>query len=322
MGNNSSARVIAEPVVDKGAPNGTGAKAERKPAAEKAVEPPPPPPGPPRSVWREYFESLVVTAIMALFGMTFVVQAVKVPTGSMQNTILIGDHLLVNKFIFAPGPHLPFLPQRDIKRGDIIVFKFPGDQNKGLANDQTESAIQFVDQDPNNRPFVTNYVKRVIGLPGDRIELKGRNVYINGQPLPEHIITVKDPGYGFPPTNPRTAMPLQPLASPPPEGQGPYTIFFRTREQRTDDGYDIAEYDTFRVRGRNYIIVPDNSYFVMGDNRDNSLDSRFWGFVPRDLIIGRAMFIYWSYDESKPTSFFLSDFIQNTRWGRTGTMIR
>ncbi|MCA1557400.1 MAG: S26 family signal peptidase, partial [Acidobacteria bacterium] len=79
--------------------------------------------GPPKSIWREYFESAVVTVIMALFGMTFIVQAVKVPTGSMQNTILIGDHLLVNKFIFAPGPTLPFIPQRDIRRGDIIVFK-------------------------------------------------------------------------------------------------------------------------------------------------------------------------------------------------------
>ncbi len=313
--------MIEAPAVDKGSSNGTGTKAERKSAEQKVVEPTTPP-RPPRTVWREYFESLVVTAVMALFGMTFVVQAVKVPTGSMQNTILIGDHLLVNKFIFAPGPHLPFLPQRDIKRGDIIVFKYPGDQNKGLAHDQTESALQFADQDPNNRPFVTNYVKRVIGLPGDRIELKGRNVYINDKPLPEHIVTVKDPGYGFPPNSPRTAMPLQPLDNPPPEGQGPYTIYFRTREQRTDDGYEVTEYDTFRVRGRNYIVVPDKSYFVMGDNRDNSLDSRFWGFVPRDLIIGRAMFVYWSYDESKPTSFFLSDFIQNTRWGRTGTMVR
>src|ERR687883_1586173 len=106
--------------------------------------------GPPRSTLREYFESLVVTAIMALFGMTFVVQAVKVPTGSMQNTILIGDHLLVNKFIFAPGPVLPFLPQRDIRRGDIIVFKFPGDQNHGLPGDRQDSAAQFIDQDPNN----------------------------------------------------------------------------------------------------------------------------------------------------------------------------
>src|SRR5205085_4041684 len=92
--------------------------------------------GPPRSVAREYFESLVVTAIMALFGMTFVVQAVKVPTGSMQNTIIIGDHLLVNKFIFAPGPILPFLPQREIRRGDIIVFKYPGDQNSGVPVSQ------------------------------------------------------------------------------------------------------------------------------------------------------------------------------------------
>src|SRR5882724_3923411 len=84
------------------------------------------PKGPPKSVLREYFESAVVTVIMALFGMTFIVQAVKVPTGSMQNTIMIGDHLLVNKFIFAPGESLPFLPQREIRRGDIIVFKYPG----------------------------------------------------------------------------------------------------------------------------------------------------------------------------------------------------
>src|SRR5713226_3692234 len=82
--------------------------------------------GPPRTIIREYFESAVVTVIMALFGMTFIVQAVKVPTGSMQNTITVGDHLLVNKFIFAPGPRLPFLPQREIRRGDIIVFKYPG----------------------------------------------------------------------------------------------------------------------------------------------------------------------------------------------------
>src|SRR6267378_3420708 len=86
------------------------------------------PKGPPKSVWREYFESAVVTVIMALFGMTFIVQAVKVPTGSMQNTIMIGDHLLVNKFIFAPGKTLPFLPQREIRRGDIFVFKYPGNR--------------------------------------------------------------------------------------------------------------------------------------------------------------------------------------------------
>src|SRR5438309_1987981 len=137
--------------------------------------------GPPRSVAREYFESLVVTAIMALFGMTFVVQAVKVPTGSMQNTIEIGDHLLVNKFIFAPGPVLPFLPQREIRRGDIIVFKYPGNPKDPLG-----------DQRPDNTPFKVNYVKRVIGLPGDLVEVKGLRVFVNGQPLPEHIIIARN----------------------------------------------------------------------------------------------------------------------------------
>src|SRR4030088_2507490 len=126
--------------------------------------------GPPRSVVREYFESAVVTVIMALFGMTFIVQAVKVPTGSMQNTITVGDHLLVNKFVFAPGPRLPTLPQRDIKRGDIIVFKYPGNPFDPERDKQDD-----------NIPYKVNYVKRVIGLPGDTVEVKGLHVYINAQ---------------------------------------------------------------------------------------------------------------------------------------------
>jgi hypothetical protein len=97
------------------------------------------PKGPPKSVWREYFESAVVTVIMALFGMTFVVQAVKVPTGSMQNTITIGDHLLVNKFIFAPGATYQFLPQREIRRGDIIVFKYPGNHYDPRRDDRPDN---------------------------------------------------------------------------------------------------------------------------------------------------------------------------------------
>src|SRR5256714_12108375 len=105
--------------------------------------------GPPKTVWREYFESLVVTVIMALFGMTFIVQAVKVPTGSMQNTITIGDHLLVNKFVFAPGTSLPFLPQREIRRGDIIVFKYPGNNYEPWRDSAR----------PDNKPITTNYVK-------------------------------------------------------------------------------------------------------------------------------------------------------------------
>src|ERR687884_25469 len=165
-----------------GGRDGGAAAAGAKEAAHKKH-------GPPHSIFREYFESLVVTAVMALFGMTFVVQAVKVPTGSMQNTILIGDHLLVNKFVFAPGPHLFFLPQREIRRGDIIVFKYPG-KYQGEARFRNSGVN---DEVPNNRPFITNYVKRVIGLPGDTIEVRGMQVLVNNQPLAEHRIFARNP---------------------------------------------------------------------------------------------------------------------------------
>src|SRR6266516_2948345 len=148
---------------------------------ERAVEVEAEPVGPPKSVIREYFESAVVTVIMALFGMTFIVQAVKVPTASMENTITVGDHLLVNKFIFAPGPRLPFLPQREIKRGDIIVFKYPGNPFDPERDKQED-----------NLPYKVNYVKRVIGLPGDAVEVKGIRVFINGQHLPEHVIVARN----------------------------------------------------------------------------------------------------------------------------------
>ena len=261
--------------------------------------------GPPKSVWREYFESAVVTVIMALFGMTFVVQAVKVPTGSMQNTINIGDHLLVNKFIFAPGPLVPFLPQREIKRGDIIVFKYPG--NKFDPEN---------DRKPNNQPYKTNFVKRVIGLPGDRIEVKGDRVYINGKELPERRVTAVDH---------RNDAPLEIKQYPPPSGQGPYTVYYspETRELSNQQTDLRASPDFhYAVNGLPAVVPPD-SYFVMGDNRDDSLDSRAWGFVPRDLVIGRAMFVYWSYDESAPADEFpLILFLKNTRWNRTGTMVK
>ncbi|MEP7070652.1 MAG: signal peptidase I [Usitatibacter sp.] len=265
--------------------------------------------GPPRSVWREYFESLVVTAIMALFGMTFIVQAVKVPTGSMQNTILIGDHLLVNKFIFAPGPVLPFLPMREIKRGDIIVFKYPGNQ----FDPRMDKTIA------NNTPYVTNYVKRVIGLPGERLEIRGATVLINGQPLPEHIVTAENPP-DLPGTDEVESQgPLQIENQPPPQGAGPYTTYYGSGT-RQGAGVGAESYPVFR--GQRSVTIPANSYFVMGDNRDNSLDGRYWGFVPRDVIIGRALFVYWSYDESQPSSNFLLDFFTNTRWSRTGTMVK
>src|SRR6476659_8636369 len=253
---------------------------------------PPPAPvkpkGPPKTVWREYFESAVVTVIMALFGMTFIVQAVKVPTGSMQNTITIGDHLLVNKFIFAPGTSLPFLPQREIRRGDIIVFKYPGNPYDPKRDDR-----------PDNRPILTNYVKRVIGIPGDRISIKGVNVFVNGQVVPEHRITAKDHN---------RKDPLEILDAPPKKPGELYDVYYKPGPEDDEQDYDVFQ-------GKDEIVVPPNSYFVMGDNRNNSEDSRYWGFVPRDLVIGRAMFVYWSYDESAPASNNpVIDFFMNTRW--------
>jgi signal peptidase I len=323
MSNDSRSTIIEEPPLEtpegKAARRSTAARTEQERARVAASEAATKPvqPGPPRSVWREYFESLVVTAIMALFGMTFVVQAVKVPTGSMQNTITIGDHLLVNKFIFAPGTTpLPFLPQREIRRGDIIVFEYPGNEIEPWRDDPS---------DPGNRRYITNYVKRVIGLPGDRIELRGTRVIINGQPLNERVITaINHPDNLRTPERREDHAPLEMEATPPPEGDGPYTVAYSPESRRAAEGDDefFPIYKT--LNGQKVITVPPDSYFVMGDNRDNSADSRYWGFVPRDLIIGRALFVYWSYDESQPSSGvpFIQDFFRNTRWGRTGTMIK
>jgi signal peptidase I len=260
--------------------------------------------GPPKTVVREYFESAVVTVIMALFGMTFIVQAVKVPTASMENTITVGDHLLVNKFIFGPGPLFSLLPQRDIRRADIIVFKYPGN-----PFDPKRDSME------DNIPFKVNYVKRVIGLPGDLVEVKGLHVYVNGQPLPEHVIVVADDTSDKAPLEIREDSPHQPGET--------YNVYYTERNVNAArlgrDLYASSDSFHFAVNGKP-AKVPENSYFVMGDDRDNSLDSRAWGFVPRDLIIGRAMFVYWSFDETK--DFNLLNFFTQSRWSRTGTMVR
>jgi signal peptidase I len=190
-----------------------------------------------KSVLREYFESIVIAVILALFVRTWVVQAFKIPTGSMENNLLIGDHLLVNKFIFGPTPLAigrAVLPVRPIRRGDIVVFKYPDEPDR-------------------------DFIKRVIGLPGETVELKNKQVYINGEPIDE-----------------------------------PYVHFL------TPPSSDYQEVTSYDVRERfGPVTVPDTKYFVMGDNRDNSQDSRYWGFLPRDYVKGKALLIYWSYESGR-----------------------
>ena len=193
-----------------------------------------------KSIAREYFESLVIAVILALFIRTFVVQAFKIPTGSMEQNLLIGDHLLVNKFVFAPyvSPAVrTILPMKDIKRRDVIVFKFPKDPER-------------------------DFIKRVIGLPGDTVELRNKHVFINGTPLDEPYVYF--------------------LEEPPPIPQESDMM------SELNGGDPRVQYGP--------VTVPPGHYFVMGDNRDNSEDSRYWGFLPRANIKGRALVIYWSYD--------------------------
>jgi signal peptidase I len=205
-----------------------------------------------KSTAREYFESICVAVILALFVRTFVVQAFKIPTGSMENNLLIGDHLLVNKFVFAPtlsAAERTILPIDTIARGDIVVFKFPEDPER-------------------------DFIKRVIGLPGETLELRNKKVYINGTPLDE-----------------------------------PYVHFlFPPDEGEATGGSD---YDVRRRYGP--VTVPVDHYFMMGDNRDNSQDSRYWGFLPRGYVKGKALFVYFSFGEGG--SGFTS-LLGNARWGR------
>jgi len=199
---------------------------------------------------REYIESLLVTVILALFGTTFIVQAFKIPSQSMEPTLLVGDHLLVNKFIFGGRGNWydHFLPYREIRRGDIIVFKFP-----------------FQDH--------PHYVKRVIGIPGDRIKIVDQQVYVNGKRISEPYI-VRDPAASYDPFGdnypPRSPQYLQANMQP-----------------------EWAD-EIFQYIHEGEIVVPAEKYFAMGDNRDHSWDSRFWGFVDRDAVMGRPVVIYWS----------------------------
>ncbi len=209
-----------------------------------------------KSTVREYFESILVAVILALFVRTFVFQAFKIPTGSMKPNLLVGDHLLVNKFIFAPTAapvERALLPIRDIERGDIIVFKFPEEPDR-------------------------DFIKRVIGLPGETLELKNQTVFINGMPLVE-----------------------------------PYAYYLFSSAVEGENG----SWDLRRKYGP--VTVPDGHFFMMGDNRDDSQDGRYWGFLPKTYVKGRALFIYWSFDtpeDGSASGSFLTGLFSGTRWGR------
>jgi signal peptidase I len=193
-----------------------------------------------KSVVREYLESIVVAVILALFIRTFVVQAFKIPTGSMETNLLIGDHLLVNKMVYSPSwspVEDRLLPKKGIRRGHVVVFKYP--------------------QEP-----ARDFIKRVIGLPGETVEIRNKVVYIDGKPLDE----------------------------------GGYVHFLEPPLDAGDPEFGVRGDDRDNYGPQQ---VPPGQLFVLGDNRDNSKDSRFWGFLPEDQVKGRALLVYWSYEAAR-----------------------
>jgi signal peptidase I len=239
------------------------------------------------SVWPESLQSLLGTVVIAIFVVTFIVQAFQIPSESMENTLLIGDYLLVDKLHFGnDGLWGHLLPYRTVKRGDIIVFHYPVHP-------------------------VEHFVKRVVAVPGDRLRLINRKVYVNGVALSEPYVHYSRPHDVFRDEFPRLDVAFVPSLN------GSWLVQMK---KLLDD---------------NQLIVPQGSYFVMGDNRDDSLDSRYWGFVPQENIVGRPLVIYWSMRSPDPPArpvttgdklyrFFyaLSHIMQITRWDRTLRLVR
>ena len=238
----------------------------------------------------EFLASLAGVLVTGLFIITFVLQAFEIPSSSMEDTLLIGDHVFVNREQFAPPTKWlgPLLPYRDLRRGDIVVFLSP--EERGL--------------------FV---VKRIIGIPGDRIHLRDGIVYRNGQKLDEPYAQHKLADY-----NPyRDNFP----ALPPSDMYGVHNEKWLQEFRSHLEGDDV--------------LVPPNGYFAMGDNRDVSYDSRYWGFIPRPNVIGRPMFIYWSFitppDQYQMRSagerfgflaHIIIHFFDETRWSRTLRIVK
>ncbi len=228
-----------------------------------------------KSVSREYFEALLIAVIFATFARTYVVQAFKIPSGSMEENLLIGDHILVNKFVYGPAPSAferAVLPVRDVRRGDVVVFKSPEDPTR-------------------------DFIKRCVALPGDQVEIIAKKLFVNGEPIDESAYTYHTDRQTYPSSR-------------------FYQPQFRHR-------------DNFGPE-----IIPAGHYFCLGDNRDNSNDSRFWGSVPEEMVKGRAVLIYWSYEsDGGPESGRMVDklkkigrvaltFFSRTRWERTFDLVR
>jgi signal peptidase I len=237
----------------------------------------------PASDWLTSLQSLLLTVVIAVFVITFIVQAFQIPSESMENTLLIGDYLLVDKLRFGSGQNShELVPYRPVHRGDIIVFKYPVSPSQ-------------------------HFVKRVVGVPGDHVRLINRQVYVNGIPLKEpyvqHTHLLHDT---FRDEFPRLNFPVAGLES----------SWWLQMQKLVEDGQ---------------LIVPEGNFFVMGDNRDDSSDSRYWGFVPRANIIGRPLLIYWSVgsagddlaispspgDKLLHFAYAATHVFQITRWDRT-----
>ena len=241
---------------------------------------------------RDFVHEWSLNILILLFGTTTLVQAFIVPTGSMESTVLIGDHLLVDKLSYAPSDPITrhLLPYTEPKRGDVIVFRYPMDIRQ-------------------------NFVKRVIGVPGDHIRIVDKVVYVNGkaltEPYTQHISPELEPY--------RDNFPVVPD-----EG-----VRAMLAGARVDPDRAMGMLRDHVQNGE--LVVPAESYFAMGDNRENSLDSRYWGFVPRENIIGKPLVIFWSYDA--PTEEWAGDsgshyldlaknFFTKTRWNRTLKLVR
>jgi signal peptidase I len=222
-----------------------------------------------RSFYKEWIEPLLIAGVIALFIRQFVVEAFKIPSGSMIPTLTIGDHLLVNKFVY--GPRIPFTDKRIFtwekpRRGEIIVFKYPEDEKK-------------------------NFIKRVVGVPGDKLQIINGKLYINDQLAPIKAVDAGEEAGGNP-----EALWNKPVVFDEQLGAVTHRMQYLTDQSQKNFGPKL---------------VPEDSVFVMGDNRDNSQDSRVWGFVKFEKILGRAFIIYWSWDGDG----------RWVRWERIGNLI-